>query len=788
MATRDDSIRVLEYAGPGNGIAGAYAGWLLARMGAAVTRFGMSDRPPGADHDSPLALARDALAAGKTALELPAAGAARDALIGEYDVLLCDALTDMEALLGPHGELLQRLPRLVLGVASHFGLDGPYAGQPSAAIDAQALGAVAWSIGDPAREPLTLPAGVLEHQSGAVLAAGALLALSMRDERGSGRVVDVALADVLASYVAGNCRVYIHHGLKWHRNGERPYGCCGAYPFAILPCLDGKVCISGRTREEWLRLVKVMGNPAWAEEPRYQDLRTMGTQYPDEVDALLKPWFAARTRSELQALALEHNLILAPLRDFSEVLDSPQFASRDFLQPATVAGRAVRAPALPFRVTARRAADAPDLAAGLLRPAAAATTPLGRGDRPLGGLRVLDFGWVWSAPWVGTMLGELGAQVIKVEHGQRPDNLRMAGRVVREDGSVVPGPTREMSPMYHQVNHGKLGITLNVKDPRAVQLALRLAAKSDAAVENMSPGSMERSALGFEALRAVNPRLVMLSMSAAGQFGPYANMRAYAPTMSAFAGLESLVGYAGETPIGTLNFAIGDPNASVHGLLALLAALRHARATGQGAHIDLSQVEALIGSVRPYLLDAQVRGRQPLPQGNGHPEMAPHGIYPAAGEDRWITLAVASEAQWQSLVHLVGDLPWAREPQHRTLAGRLANREALDRAIAAWSRPQTREQLVARLRAAGIAASPVLSVQEQWRDPHMQGRRLMHPVEIPHYGPENMFRAPWRFSDAEPVIDRCGPRLGEHNELVFGELLGLASSEINALIADGVIA
>lgn len=787
MAQEYEGVRVLEYAGAGSGIAAAYAGWLLARMGAQVTRLASEPQAASDGSPSPLQLALEVLADGKDTAAVPSNRDARDVLLADCDILLCDVPDALEALTGPRAELAARLPRLVLGVASHLGIDGPYAGQPSSALDAQALSAVAWSLGDPRREPLSVPPGVLEHQSGAMLAAGCLLALSVRDEQGTGRVVDIGLADVLASYVAGNCRVYIHHGLKWHRNGQRPSGSCGAYPFVILPCKDGEVCISGRTREEWQRLVQVMGNPAWASEPRYQNLRAMGTQYPEEVDALVAPWFRQHTKAELEAIALKNNLIVAPLREFREVLRTEQFAFRNFLQPASAGGTEVLAPALPFRVSTRREEAAADISGELLCTRAPTGESLSHQGKPLAGMRVLDFGWVWSAPWVGTILAELGAQVIKVEHALRPDNLRLSGKVFR-DGKLVEGPSKEMSPMYHQINHGKLGITLNVKDPRAVALARRLVAISDVAIENMSPGSLERSQLGFEQLRAINPRLVMLAMSAAGQFGPFANMRAYAPTMSAFAGLESLVGYRGETPIGALNFALGDPNASVHGLLALLAALRRARATGEGAYIDLSQVEALLGTVRPYMLAAQVDDRQPQPMGNGHPEMAPHGIYPARGEDRWLTVAVADNTQWQALKRVAGEAAWARDARYDSVAARLAAAAQLDAEIADWTRAHDRDTLVAQLRAAGVAAAPVLSVEEQWRDLHYEARSIKHRVEIPVYGGEDLFRAPWRFSDIEPEISRCGPRLGEHNAYVFGELLQMPAAEIKALVAEGVIA
>ena len=782
-------VRVLEYAATGSGLAGAYAGWLLARMGAQVTRLTAFVQTAPETDPNPIQLALDVLAEGKATREIPLTGEDFAAMLETADILLCDAPAGLATLAGPLNTLVDRAPRLIVGSVTPFGLEGPYAGFPGTALDAQALSAVAWSLGDPARAPLTLPPGVTEHQGGAMLAAGCLLALTVRDDRGTGRLVDISLADVLASYVAGNCRLYIHHDLPWQRSGRRPSGSGGAYPYVILPCKDGDVCVCGRTREEWNRLVQVMGNPAWAFEPRYQDLRTMGKQYPEEVDALLMPWLAQHTMAELEALALEHNLIVSPVRGFTEVLATEHFSARGFLTMGRAGGRAVRVPGLPFRVIESRHETAPNIADSLLAGPAPVQAP--RTDRnpalPLAHVRVLDFGWVWSAPWVGTILAELGAQVIKVEHAARPDNLRLSGRIFR-DGKLVEGPSREMSPMYHQINHGKLGITLNAKEPRARVLLERLARISDIAIENMSPGSMERMQLGYDTLHALNPRLVMLAMSSGGQFGALSAMRAYAPTISSFVGLEAMIGYRGEAPIGALNFGLGDPNASVHALVPLLAGLRRAHATGQGCYIDLSLLEALAGTLLPYLLDAQVNGRQPAPLGNAHPAMAPHGIYPAREADAWLTLAIAEDAQWQALRRLAPAAPWARDARFDLTAGRLAHTVELDAALARWTVAHARDALVARLRAAGIAASPVLSVEEQWRDPHYAARAIKHRVTIPVYGGEDLFSAPWRFSDFAPQIERCGPTTGEHNDYVFGELLGLVPGEIAELTASGVIA
>ena len=666
---------------------------------------------------------------------------------------------------------------------SIFGLDGPYADVPATALDAQALSSVAWALGDPDRVPLSIPPGILEHQGGAVLAAGSLAALTARERDGRGQVVDIALADVLASYVGGNSRFYIHHGMEWHRNGRRASSSGGAYPFAILPCADGEVCLCGRSRDEWNRLVAVMGNPAWASDPRYQSLRAMGRDYPEEVDALVKPWLAQHDMAELERLAIANNLIMSPVRSIADVLATPGFHADGFLSAQDVQGRTLTLPGLPFRATAARREEEHDLAGGLLATKAPPASA-GPADRPLAGMRVIDFGWVWSAPWVGTMLGELGAEVIKIEHGKRPDTLRLSGKIFR-DGVLVEGSSTQMSPMYHQVNHGKLGITLNAKEPRAVELIRELIATSDLVIENMSPGSLERSGLGYELFRSVNPRIVMLAMSAAGQFGELAGMRAYAPTMSSFAGLEALVGYPDEPPIGALNVGLGDPNASVHGLLAALAAMRRARATGEGCYIDLSQVEALAGTLRSQFVSAQTTGAQPSPTGNRHPHIAPHGIYPASGRDRWLTLTAVDEPAWRSLAGITG---LASDDRFDTSERRLANVAALDDALGAWTATQERDDLVASLRAIGVAATPVLSINEMWRDPHFAARGVKHPVEIPGYGAEDVFRGPWRFSRMVPVIDRRGPLPGEHNTQVLGGLLGLSDATIAELSEAGVIA
>ncbi len=769
-------LRVVEIS---SGIAGAYCGWLLQQMGAEVACLG-STVVADADAD-PITLARAFYAADK---QMISDDAARDSF-DNADFVITDDADRLVALIGRSiAEMAAAHRDTVFGVSSVYGLTGPMANVPAVPLNAQAQAGVAWALGEQGRTPLSIPPGILGCQAGAHLAAACLM-VRMIAPPPEGRIVDIALNDVLAHCVGVNCRFYIHHGMNWERAGRRAAGSGGAYPFVILPCADGAVCLSGRTRPEWERFVEAMGAPAWSQEPRYQKLRAMGQQYPEEVDALILPWLAERTKAEIGEIADRYQLTIAPLRDLKDVIATSQFGERQFLRPWAIGGRDLVGPGLPFRVAEiRGTAQAPNHANTLL--ANAGGNSMATKSGPLSGLRVLDLGWVWAAPQVGSMLAQLGAEVIKVEHRARPDNSRLSGAVIR-DGQRIEGQTVDMSPMFHQINKGKLGITLNLKEPEGVDLLKQLAATCDIVLENMSAGSVERSGIGYDTLSAANPRLIMAAMSGAGQFGPLSDMRTYAPTMSSFVGLESLVGYAGELPTGALNFAIGDPNAAVHALVALFAALARRETTGRGCYIDLSLTEALFATLTPYALHSQIQGQQPSPAGNAHPAMAPHGIYPAAGDDNWVSIAVRNDDDWAALAQATGNPSWARNAQFSDTIRRVANRETLDTKLAEWTATQDRDTLVSQLRSAGIPSSPVNDIDGLWSDPQITARGMADIVELPGLGPELLFRAPWTVSGITLATGTRGPVVGEHNEEVLRGLLGLSSDEFDRLTATGVI-
>ena len=777
-AISNQPLRVLEHS---IGIAGAYCGWLLKQLGAEVFRLPTpSEGAAGAE-----ARAMAYFTAGKRPWQSPTNRLAQH--VGAFDLLITDCSPETEAMLGASLQSLHTLhTNLIVGVTSIFGLTGPYAGVAATGLDAQAISGVSWVLGEPGRPPLSIPPGILEHQAGVHLADACLVALLARQLGGQGQLVDVALADILAVYVGVNSRFYVHHGLQWHRAGRRAFGSGGAYPFTILPCKDGEVCLVGRTREEWQRLIKAMGEPAWTALDRYRNLRAMGTSYPDEVDALIAPWLSQKTRDEIGQIADEANLTVAAVRRVDETVNVPQLKTRGFFRPTGDANGKVVGPSLPFKASEQRDPTSVSINDELLAGARGSAPERGPYDptRPLNGIRILDLGWVWSAPWATGLLAELGAEVIKIEHPGRLDNSRMSGRVYK-NGAIVEGPNLEIAPFFHQINHGKLGITLDLKDAGAIEVLKSLVKISDVVIENMTAGAIERAGLGWNVLQEINPKLVMLSMTGAGQFGPQAGMRSYAPLMSSYVGLDALIGYAGEDPVGCVAFGIGDPNATSHGLLALLSGLVRRNATGRGCFIDLSQTESLLATLTPYLLQTQSSGEVVEPMGNGSQVMAPHGIFPAAGNDRWLSIVVQTDAQWTALTGLAAGEPWTADAQFATMEGRLTQRAQLVSDIARWSGRQERDSLVARLRGVGVPASPVLSLQEQSVDSHFSHRALCHTVSLPFYGSEPLYRAPWRFSAMDPTIERCGPSMGEHNEQIFNGLLGLPRKRIDELLKTG---
>ena len=400
----------------------------------------------------------------------------------------------------------------------------------------------------------------------------------------------------------------------------------------------------------------------------------------------------------------------------------------------------------------------------------------------LEGTRVVELGWAAAGPLVGTYLAQHGADVIHVESSTALDPFRSTYPPFRDN---VVGPDR--AGMFAFYNAGKRGVTLDLKQPRAVELALRLVKTADVVIESFPAGTLARRGLGQDALRRARADLVILSSCNQGQTGPHAQHPGYGSQLTALAGFNELLGEPGRTPV-ILYGPYIDYIAVGYGVIAILAALERHRRTGEGCVIDLSQYEAGLQFLAPALLEHAANGTVPTRDADHDRVAVPHGVYPTRGDDRWVALSVWSDDEWSRFRVALGDDDWSRDAGLGTTAGRREREAELDDHIAAWTRTRTREEIVAMLRARGLRAAAVESVGELFDDEQLAHRGVWRRAAHAGLGEVGLMAPPFGLSETPARPDRAGPTLGEHNEAVFKGLLGLSADEYASLAADGVFA
>ncbi len=388
--------------------------------------------------------------------------------------------------------------------------------------------------------------------------------------------------------------------------------------------------------------------------------------------------------------------------------------------------------------------------------------------KPLTGIRIADFTVHNAGPFCTHLLSQLGAQVIKIESAMRPDAFRKPHPVYGRMGPAT----------FDQVASTKLSVRINLKKAEGVALAKRLVAVADVAAESFRPGVMDRLGLGYAALREVKPDIVMLAVSSSGQTGPDSHFAGYAPLFGAWGGLGELTGYPDGPPVEMRH--VMDHTVGMNSAVAVMAALHRRRATGQGALVDVSAREVASSLLGEALLLAAA-GATPHRIGNDHPRMAPHGVYPALGEDRWIAIAIANDVEWQALGQMIADPAFA-DPRFATEGGRHAHRAEIDKALAAWTATIEANAAAERLQAAGIAAHASWTTPEIAGDPHLRARGAITTVQEPDGKLRAAVGVPMRLSKGEDIgIHRGTPALGEDEDYVYGELLGLTRGERQAL-------
>lgn len=389
----------------------------------------------------------------------------------------------------------------------------------------------------------------------------------------------------------------------------------------------------------------------------------------------------------------------------------------------------------------------------------------------LGDIRVLDFSRVLAGPYATRILGDFGAEVIKVQSRK-----------------TATGSDDNNGAYFSAWNRNKRSITLDMSYPEAREIALKLTAISDVVVENFSPRVMENWGLSYEKLRKLRKDLIMVSMSGMGQTGPWKNFVAFGPTVQSLGGLTYLTSYNEDAPIG-LGYSYADAIAGLYCAIAILAALENRDRTGQGQYIDLSEYEAVCTLIGPALLRSEADQEQIRPQGNRSPDIpaAPYGCYRCLGEDRWCAIAVFDEAEWRALCSAAGHNEWAKDPRFSTLEMRKERSEELDALIEGWTSNNTAETVMHLLQTAGVQAGVIQNARDLANDPQLQARAFFVHQDHPVLGETVSDGTPIRMEGDSLGDWKRPPLLGEDNEYVYLELLGFTESEFRSYVERGII-
>ena len=416
---------------------------------------------------------------------------------------------------------------------------------------------------------------------------------------------------------------------------------------------------------------------------------------------------------------------------------------------------------------------------------------------PLAGIRVADFCWMGVGAVATRLLADFGAEVIKIEDRTRIDMPRRLP--IYKDGGERTFGEEDASPdpnkggLFNNYARNKLGVTINMRDPRGRALADRLIAASSVVSENFAPGVMERWGLTYERLRELRSDVIYARMSGYGHSGPHHEYRSYGPVVQAVSGLSQISGLPDREPSGW-GLSYMDNQAAYYNSSAILMAIMRRNLTGEGAEIDVSAVEVGVSLLGPVLLDAGVNGRPArrpgFPTGNRllHPDAAPHGVYPARGEDQWVAIAVFGDEDWRGLLRAIGEPEWAADPRFATQPERHTHQDELDALLSDWTSARDKHEVMHLLQSHGVPAGAVQDARDlNEGDPQIADRGLFFELDHPVIGPARFEGTPIRFSDVEDDTWRSAPLLGEDNSYVFTELLGMPADEVAELAADGVI-
>jgi crotonobetainyl-CoA:carnitine CoA-transferase CaiB-like acyl-CoA transferase len=720
----------------------ARAARVLGDLGASVTRV----VPPGGD---PLS-ARVARAwnAGKRVVALPADAPELDALLAEADVVFDSPGAPVTHQLDP-----ERAPDAVWVSITPFGLDGPRASWRASDLGVMAASGNMFCTGDPDRAPVRCTEPTAYAHTGGEAAVAALTALWS----GIPQRVDVSMQEVV---LIANMAAPANFPKTGNRG--RRLGASIGRTREIWPTKDGFVSFGLRGGKARVASLEIIAKLADLPERDWSEFNqnTATDEELAEIESRLAKYFAGQTMQELYDIACETNLMLAPANSPREIYNSAQLASRGFFGPFGDVERFPRA------FVSVRSADGEASPAGPFGQLASLSRPQpskqSGSKKAWDGVNILEFGSGAAGPIATRYFSEHGATVLRIESKTRADFLRTMALAIPSNPFGLEG-----SPLYDGLNVGKRNLTLNLKKPEAVALVLRLVTEwADAVAENYAPRAMKGFGLDYETLVQHKPDLVMVSACLNGQTGPHKDYPGFGGQGSALAGYNALTGWPDREPIGPYG-TITDSLAPRFVATALAAGLHYHQRTGHGVYLDVSQVESAVYCLSPWLLDYEIDGEINLRDGNNHRDALLHGAFACVDEDgigdRWVTIACWTDEQLDRLRAIAGD------------------------DVESWTRTRTCAAVESELQAAGIEAVGVADFGDLHQDPQLAHRGHFEPHDNPIVGPGLYERNGFRLAACPSGYDRSGPTLGQDNDWVLRDVLGLSSDEIEALQQTGAV-
>jgi crotonobetainyl-CoA:carnitine CoA-transferase CaiB-like acyl-CoA transferase len=678
------------------------------------------------------------------------------------------------------GEVLRTHAHLIVTSITPFGLEGPWSDKAATEFTLQAWSGaiVGLARGRPDRAPVFVGGQIGEWLSGVFAAIGTLAA--SRRLHPDGELVDVSMLEASAM-----CLTY--YPVTFHDQLGRPMRRRRFVPTpGVGAALDGLVGLGCGTGQQWLDFCAMVEHPEWTDDPK---LFVDRTALAPVIDA----WIAERTVEEVLDLASAFRIPNAPIANGSNVTTFEHFQERGTFVANPRDGTANPRP--PFRLGAARLRSpepAPRLGehsidAALQREAhSRIRTAAAPAALPFEGLRVLDMTAYWAGPLTGHLLALLGAEVIHLESSTRPDGARLVGGVPQTEDRFW-----ERGPIFAALNTNKKSMTIDLREPRGIDLLRRFIATCDVIVENYTPRVLDELGLDYETLRAERPDLVILRMPGFGLDGPWRELSAFAFVIEDASGLTSLTGHPDLPPCEP--YCVGDPNAGLHALFGLMLALEHRETTGQGGLVETAMVDAAVNVAAEQAIEHSAYGALLARAGNRGPCAAPQNLYQAAGPDEygrddcWVAIAVATDEQWASLCSALGEPELATDPVLANVSGRVREHDRIDAFLQEWCRARSADEVVERLWDAGVPVGKVEQPHRQPGLPQLEFRNFFEEVHHPVIGRSRYSTLPMRFSSGpERFHGRHAPLLGEHNSELLSEL-GLTRSEIGALEADGII-